>query len=430
MQNKKITCCGIMKKSFSKLNLFKPLALTIVFSALMPTLALAQEIESKPILLHAARVFDGDNFKTHTSVLISHGKILKIADSATFKETEAQVIDLGEATLLPGLIDLHTHLSFQHVPTATVLKHGITTARDVGGPIHQPTGGDGNLRVLSSGPILTAPNGYPIPNMGADNIAIPITSEKQARDTVDTLIEQGAVVIKVALEPGGEIGAPWSSEHKHGHGHQAEAEPTDHHHSSHHAPHAQSSWPLLSESIVKAIVDEAHKQGRKVTTHVAEIKGVTLALNAGIDEWAHLPCDAIPEPLLKQAVAQKVKIVGTLDTLAKCPGLAHNAHLLTALGAEFLYGAEIAHPDIPWGIDAQELMFMMTLTKMQPVDVLRTATAKAGQYLNIPLLGTLQTDAPADLIAVQGDPGHSFKILEYPDFVMSGGKIIVNNFQN
>ena len=94
----------------------------------------------------------------------------------------------------------------------------------------------------------------------------------------------------------------------------------------------------------------------------------------------------------------------------------------------FLYGAEIAHPDIPWGIDAQELIYMMQMARMGLIDVLRAATAKAGQHLNLPLLGTLQPGAPADIIAVKGDPTHALKILEYPDLVISGGKIVVNNF--
>lgn len=258
--------------------------------------------------------------------------------------------------------------------------------------------------------------------MGITNIAAPVSTEEQARETVRTLINGGAVVIKVALEPGGEAGAPWASGHHH----------ADAKHESPHskAAHSKQAWPLLPENIVKAIVDEAHQHDRKVTAHIAEEKGVQIAINAGIDEWAHVPCDVIPEPLLKKAVAQHVKIVTTIDTLSKCPGIAHNVSTLTALGAEFLYGAEIAHPDIPWGIDAQELIYMMHTAKMQAIDVLRSATSKAGQHLNIPLLGTLQPGAPADMIAVKGDPSHSFKILEYPDLVMSGGKIVVNNFEN
>ena len=73
---------------------------------------------------------------------------------------------------------------------------------------------------------------------------------------------------------------------------------------------------------------------------------------------------------------------------------------------------------------------MMHMANMQVIEVLRSATSKSGQHLNIPLLGTIQAGAPADMIAVKGDPAHALKILEYPDLVISGGKILVNNFGN
>ncbi len=391
------------------------LILLLAGYAMLPMSSWVFADESQDLLIHAARVFDGTNMRTNTSVLISNGKIARIDNREAFKSTTAKVIDLGDTTLLPGLIELHAHLEFQHIPADTVLRHGVTTLRDVGGPPHKPYGGDGSLRVLSSGQIITAPQGYPIPFVGEENIAIPVTTEAQARATVQQLINGGAVVIKIALEPGGETGAPWTSGHHHAH-----------EHSSHdkHSP----AMPMLSESIVKAIVDEAHKHERKVTVHLAEKKGVKIAINAGVDEWAHTPCDTIPEYLLKKAVAQGVKMVSTLDTLSKCAGAAHNAHTWATLGGELLYGSEIAHPDIPWGIDAQELNLLMHTANMMPLEVLHSATVKAGQWLNIPLLGSLQNGAPADLIAVHGDPTQNFKILEYPDLVISGGKIVVNNF--
>ncbi len=393
----------------------KLLSLLLILSLFSSTIVIAEE--TPQLLLYAARVFDGTTLRTNAAVLISNGKIVQIDNREAFKSTSAKVIELGDTTLLPGFIELHAHLAFQHIPADTVLRHGITTLRDVGGAVHPPYGGDGSLRVLTSGQIITVPNGYPIPNMGAENIAIPVATETQARETVRELINSGAVVIKIALELGNEAGAPWTSGHHHGHSSYAEY--------GKHSP----AMPLLSEAMVKAIVDEAHQHGRKVTAHLAEKTGVKIAINAGVDEWAHIPCDAIPEALLKKAVAQQVKIVTTFDTLSKCSGAAHNAYTWTALGGEFLYGAEIAHPDIPWGIDAQELNLMMQLAKMPPLEVLRRATSKSGQWLNIPLLGTLQHGAPADLIAVQGDPTQNFKILEYPDLVISGGKIVVNYFE-
>lgn len=394
-----------------------------------PAWVFGMDQESDTLLLHADRVFDGKNFRSNTSLIIVDGKVEKIDARRSFESNYSRIIDLGDATLLPGFIELHAHISFQKVPADTILKHGITTVRDVGGPVHKPFGGKGSLRVLTSGPIITAPNGYPIPNMGSENIAIAVSTEKEARKTVRSLIQAGAVVIKIALEPGGEAGAPWSTPHGHGHpkhGHPKKA--INNHAHAKVDPNLKSSWPLLPENIVKAIVDEAHKNNRRVTAHVAEEHGVRIAINAKIDEWAHVPCNTIPESLLKKAVSQKVKIISTLDTLSKCSGLAQNAAKWTSLGGELLYGAEIAHPDIPWGIDAQELMYLKQMGRMKLIDIFRAVTSNAGSHLNIPLLGTLQAGAPADIIAVKGDPRKSLKILEYPDLVISGGKIVKNNF--
>jgi imidazolonepropionase-like amidohydrolase len=62
------------------------------------------------------------------------------------------------------------------------------------------------------------------------------------------------------------------------------------------------------------------------------------------------------------------------------------------------------------------------------LDVMKAATSKAGERLGIPGLGTLTPNAPADVIAVKGNPFERFKLLEYPDLVMSGGKLVVNKF--
>ena len=413
----------ILSRFFKKIKLW-----LLLYLLAIAQLAIAQETAQIPVLIHAARVFDGNIMRTDTSVLVKNGRVAEIGSRDSFKSllnttdglVHATAIDLGDATLLPGFIELHAHLAYHHIPADVVLKHGVTTLRDVGGPIHQPYGGDGSLRVLTSGPIITAIDGYPIPVMGTENIAIAVATEQQARETVRALVKGGAVIIKVALEPGGESGAPWGFGHHH-----VDAVHANRHHE---VVHAKKAWPLLPENIVRSIVDEAHILGLKVTAHLGEAKGAKIAINAGVDEWAHVPCGLIPKALLKKAAAQSVKIITTLDSLSKCPGVAHNAEAWTALGGEFLYGAEIAHPDIPWGIDAQELIYMMHMTTMQPIEVLRSATSMSGLHLNIPLLGTLQPGAPADMIAVKGDPTHELKILEYPDFVMSGGKIITNDF--
>lgn len=417
------------------------LIIMLVTLTMLSSFAVAEDVRKEPVLLHAARVFDGDQFRINTSILLQNGQVAKIERRELLQvDKDVRIIDLGDATILPGLIELHAHLAYRNVPAEIVLRHGITTIRDLGGPVHAPYGGSGNLRVLTSGPIITAPGGYPIPLLGETDIARAVSSEEEAREVVRNLIKEGAVVIKVALEPGGEAGAPWSSHHDH-HGHKEHAHGShdhghgkqkNHHHSpdtSNHSSGSKQGWPLLSEKIVKAIVSESQLNNRKVTAHVAEEQGVRIAVNAGIDEWAHMPCNVISEALLQQAVTQKVKVVTTIDTLSKCAGIKRNAEIWSELGGKVLYGAEIAHPEIPWGVNTQELIYMMQLDKMDLTNTLRAATSQAGEHLGlIPMLGTLQPGAPADIVAVKGDLAHNLKRLEYPDLVISGGQIVVNKF--
>lgn len=120
-----------MKIPFGLISRIK-LLLFLALTAFVPSPVITQETEQSPILIHAARVFDGNSIRTNTSVLVVGGVITQIDNREAFKSSTAKVIDLGDATLLPGFIELHAHLAFQHIPADTVLKHGITTLRDVG----------------------------------------------------------------------------------------------------------------------------------------------------------------------------------------------------------------------------------------------------------------------------------------------------------
>lgn len=373
-------------------------------------------------VLTADRVFDGNALRTDAAVLIRGDQVKRIGTKDQLQALCKRHIELGDATILPGFIESHAHLTFQNVSAETVLRHGITTVRDTGGPLLAPHGGNGELRLLSAGPIIQAPGGYPLNvfgggNGGYDKIGIPVDSPEQARDVVRHLAEGGAAIIKIALEPGGETGAPWSFDHGHG-------------------PPPATPWALMPLVTVQAIVDEAHARGKKVAAHIGENTGAKRSLDGGVDEWAHSPCAAIDEDVLQQAIDQGVKIVTTVDTLSSCAGIHANTAKLgelmkgSASGSEFLYGSEIGHDNVPWGINGEELHLMLHAAGMTPTQIFQAATSKAGQHLGIPLLGTLQPGAPADVIAVRGNPFERFKILEYPDLVISGGHIIVNRFKH
>jgi len=409
------------------------LALTFGLNALAQSDSTAPSASNHCYVLSAERVFDGFELHENAAVLIKGNQIVQVGDANQLKGLCSRKIKLGDATILPGFIETHAHITFQNIPSNKVLKHGITTVRDTGGPLLKPMGGNGNLRILSAGPIIQAVNGYPLNIFSHHNanspvhdkysaIGVAVATAEEAEKVVTDLVAGGSTVIKISLEPGGEAGAPWMSSHGHG-------------------EIPQTPWPLLSLDIIKAIVTKAHALNRKVAAHVSENTGVELALDGGVDEWAHIPCAEIRDDLLHRAVEQNVTFVTTVDTLSGCTGIHANAHKLahiishnTTTKSKFIYGSEIGHDNVPWGINAEEMVLMLNLTSLDGIDfedvlrIFRSATSEAGKHLNNPLLGTLMKQAPADIIAVRGNPFERFKLLEYPDLVISGGRIIVNDF--
>ena len=375
-------------------------------------------VSAESLLLKADRVFDGQVLQLNKAVLIVDDQIKAVDDYEQLKLQAEKTLDLGDATLLPGLIELHSHIRFQNIPEAVILEHGITTARDLGGPLLNPSPLPGHLRLLSAGPILTVPGGYPLNvfahghhKHGHDHgeggdIGVALTDVAEAQTAVGHLVANGASIIKVALEPGGESGAPWSQ----------------------HSQHGQSQWPMLSAELLKTITQTAHQAGKRVTAHLSENRGVELALEADVDEWAHMPCLKIDDSLLKRAIKQGVTIISTLDTLSHCPGIYQNTERFAKWGGIILYGAELAHNDIPWGFDSQELQLLTHLTGISSLEALSVVTSKAGAYLGLAPLGSLVANAPADLVAVKGNALDKLKKLEYPDLVISGGKITTNHF--
>jgi hypothetical protein len=386
-------------------------------------------------IVTADRLFDGFELHEGWGVLLKKEKVAQIGPVAEIKTRCTRKNRLGDATILPGFIESHAHITFQNVPKITVLRNGITTVQDTGGPLLPPAGGEGRLRLLSVGPIIQAPGGYPLNIFGGasglDQIGYAVASVAEAQNLVQQLAGGGATAIKIALEPGGEPGAPWMMPHGDN-------------------PVPPAPWPLLSQEIVNAIVDKAHALNKRVIVHAGENTGFERALNAGVDEFAHMPCAAINPDLLQQAANTPGLIfVTTIDTLSSCVkdgmGIHSNTAQLAAKIADceaatpgkcagFLYGSEIGHDNVPWGINGEEMHMMLHLTSGQSIDftdvlnVFKAATSRAGENLGDPLLGTFQPNAPADLIAVKGNPFERFKLLENPDLVISGGRLIVNRF--
>src|SRR5438105_14390956 len=120
-------------------------------------------------IVAAERVFDGTRLLEQHAVAVSGDRIAAVVPTDRLRGPGHLIRFAG--TLLPCFIDLHAHLLFDQTSQETILRHGLTTVRDTGGPLGRPSGGNGHLRVLGAAPILSAPGGYPIPVFGGHDIA-------------------------------------------------------------------------------------------------------------------------------------------------------------------------------------------------------------------------------------------------------------------
>jgi imidazolonepropionase-like amidohydrolase len=341
-----------------------------------------------PFYITAARLFDGVRvIRGGASVEVRTGRI--VAAGKIRAPRGARVVQLGNATILPGFIDLHVHES-----PGVLLRDGVTTTRNVGEEVsilRPPYAAKGYPRIVAAGPLITVPGGYPTRRDPA--IADPIKSPGEGGVEVDQLVGKGAALIKIALEDGGD-----------------------------------NTLPMLSVAEVQAIVAEAHRLHRIVTAHVLEGPGLAIALAGGVDELAHMPCQDVTSDQMNTLLQRHIPVVGTLhvDQLfvalgSRCRDGLANAKTFVRRGGELLYGTDI--PAVPPALDLTELGLMQQ-AGLSALQVMQAATSKAGVELAMSPLGTLRPNAPADLWAVKGDPSQSLRLLGEPIYVMARGKRI------
>jgi imidazolonepropionase-like amidohydrolase len=330
-------------------------------------------------LIVGTRVFDGQKMLQSNAVLVAGGKVVAVGSRASLAPGAKKVIAFRNATVLPGFIDLHVHTE-----SRASLKLGVTTIRNLGEPLLSlPPSPDkaGWQRVRSAGPIVSVPGGYPAVYWGGD-IQIDVTSPANAAQVVNTLVDRGASVIKIAIETG------------------------------------PGTWPTLSLDQVKAIVAAAHARGRIVTAHVSDPAEAREALDGGVDELAHSPCGDSAPDLMRELAQREVPIVGTLDVEKNCPFKVANVRSFVQAGGTLLYGTDFSL--VPPGIDVRELK-LMAQAGLSPAQVLAAATGEAGRELG-ENLGTLRAGAPADVVVVRGDPRRNLAALGRALLVLAGGK--------
>jgi imidazolonepropionase-like amidohydrolase len=424
------------------------------FTATLLALGLAlPAAAAEPVtVLRAARLYDGkaEAVVAPGVIVVSEGRIVAAGSNAQIPPG-ARVIDLGDSTLLPGLIDAHTHLSFEssldwnqdqldflkkpvteQAIRATeyarrTLLAGFTSVRDVGSSDLIDVG----LRnAINAGKVpgprmLVAVNaigargghcdptgGYrpellkePGPEQGVGN------GPDQIRAAVRFDTKHGADVIKTCAT-GGVL---------------SEADKVD--------------SPQLTQAELDALVDEAHALGRKTAAHAHGAEGAKRAIRAGIDSIEHgsfLDDEALEMMKKKGTYFVPTPLPCMMRRLrdAKAPAnILEKATAASGRTEETLKRAVAKNVRIAFGSDAAvcphgtQLNQFAVLVRagMKPLAAIRTATSVDAALLGVSDRGTLEVGKLADVVAVPGDPSRDIAAMERLFFVMKGGAVVRND---
>jgi imidazolonepropionase-like amidohydrolase len=411
--------------------------------------ALAVTQTAKHVAVHAGHLLDVKTGKTLTdqTIVIEGAKIISIGATADAKvPADATRIELPNATVLPGLIDAHTHLTMNpqfgyetlaiSVPREALigaknaratLFAGFTSVRNVGASGFSDValrdainaGDVPGPRMLVSGPALGITGGHCDNNMlpseyhaVGDGVADGIAA---VQHKVRENIKYGADVIKVCAT-GGVLSLGDNPQH---------------------------SQYTLEE--MKAIVADAHRLGRKVAAHAHGAEGIRWAAEAGVDSIEHGSyIDDAAIAVMKEHGTYLVPTLYLGDWMIENAGLTRLPPPLLAKAQEVLPNARknVAHAFAsgvkvalgtdaavyPHGMNGHEFGVMVKLG-LTPLQAIQAGTVNAADLLGwAGKVGTLEAGAWADIVAVDGDPLKDVTTLERVKFVMKGGEVVKNDY--
>jgi imidazolonepropionase-like amidohydrolase len=433
--------------------------LNIVLTLALASFGISADPAPKVVYVKAGQLFDGTGDSTLADRVIQiEGERIKAVGSILEIPipSGAEVIDLSKATVLPGLIDAHTHLGsradrydeinkFKDTPNHSAfaavlnakktLEAGFTTVRDVGSRPFlavdlRDSIDEGFLvgpRVVASGPGISITGGHGDLNRFAPQVRVSMFPEEhdfkiadgidQVRHVVRAQIKHGVDVIKVnasggVLSRGDSPGAP-----------------------------------QYSVEELRVLVEEAHAAGRKVAAHAHGAQGIKNAVIAGVDSIEH--GSLIDDEGIKLMAARGTWLVADIynddyllgkaiefklpqESIDKEKALGQlqrdNFARAVKAGVKVAYGTDAGV--YPHGDNGKQFFYMVKYG-LTPSRAIRSATSDAAELLGrASSVGKISPGLYADLIAVEKDPLVNIKVLETVAFVMKGGSIVKDEIRN
>jgi len=419
---------------------------SLALALLTATAAFGQQASPTPsrTIVRAGKLLDVRTGKTLTSqaIVIEGGKIVSVGpDSGGAADASTAVIDLSSKTVLPGLIDAHTHITFDpkfgydrlaiSVPREALigarnaritLLAGFTTIRNVGATEFADialrdainAGDVPGPRIDASGPALSITGGH------CDDNLLPYewhATEAGVADGVENvqhkvreIIKYGADVIKICAT-GGVLSLGDNPQHS-----------------------------QYTQEELRAIIADAHRLGRKVAAHAHGAQGILWATEAGVDSIEH--GSYIDDAAIAAMKQHGTYLVPTLylsdwflenapktgvppSMLAKgrevMPAARKNVAHAFASGVKVGFGTDAAV--YPHGLNAHEFAVMVKLG-LTPLQSIQAATVNDADLLGwSDKVGVIEPNHYADIIAVDGDPLQDVTTLERVKFVMKGGVV-------
>jgi imidazolonepropionase-like amidohydrolase len=435
----------------------KRLLLPFIVWSLIPTVAPAQtKVPASMVLVKAGRLVDVRSGRVveNQGILIEGQRIKDVgpfAEIARNAPPKVRLVDLSRATVLPGLADCHTHILLQgditsaeydeqilkeSIPYRTIratvaartgLMNGFTTMRDL--ETEGAMYADVDVKTAINRGVIPGPRMFVATRAFSATGMYPVLGYSwELKMPEGVQIVDGADNIRRAVREQVKYGADWIKFYadrryfiKDG---------------------ALHSWLNFTDEEMKAIVDEAHRLGRRVAAHAMGREGIEASLKVGVDSIEHgFGLDEeMMERMVRQGtywcptiyvgvyVAEGRAAAGASIWLTMRDMEAKAFRLAVTKGVKIAYGTDAG--GYAWTENQAKEFAYMVRYGMTPIQAIQSATIVAANLLERPNdLGAVESGKYADIIAVEGDPLRDITELERVRFVMKGGEVFRNEFE-